>query len=391
MMPWNSYFLDKSPIKTILRNEKPDIIEIGEKYSLSLMAGLLRKGIMNVAKPRPMLVHFSCERMDDNVASFISASSAAKRFSRAYIRNYIFPMFDFHLANSNYTASELLDAVSGVSVGEGSQRFRNLCWKLLRAPRMRTESRVFVNNCGVDNEIFSAARRSKGQRDRINARFGIPSNAKVLLYAGRLSPEKNIALLPEIMSELRASSDHEFHLLIAGDGPKSTWLKKEFESRCDNCVTFLGNIAERSEMADTFANCDAFVHPNPREPFGIAPLEAMASGLPLVAPRFGGLLSYANDDNSWLCEPTSSGFAQNIRSIVEDPEVTRKKVEMGLATAEGFTWEKSVDRVFAIYDSMHARFLHSRDHFDYKRPKNKGKFSSGFQIDVPSENSDLKA
>src|SRR5687767_7360772 len=74
MLPWKTYIFDNAPIKTILRQEKPDIIEIGEKYSLSLMAGLLRKGIMNVSPKRPMLVHLSCERMDDNIRSFISDS-----------------------------------------------------------------------------------------------------------------------------------------------------------------------------------------------------------------------------------------------------------------------------------------------------------------------------
>ena len=136
LLPWKTYLLDQSPIKKILREEKADLIEIGEKYTLSLMAGLIRKGIMNVSAERPVLVHYSCERMDDNVGAFLSAGRASRRFTRAVMRNYIFPMFDFHLTNSDYTADELRDAASHENL-PGSGSFRRFCWRLLRTPKSR--------------------------------------------------------------------------------------------------------------------------------------------------------------------------------------------------------------------------------------------------------------
>ncbi len=167
LMPWNSYIFDQSPIKKILREEAPDIIEIGEKYTLSLMAGLIRKGIMNVSAQRPMLVHFSCERMDDNVGAFISNGRASKRFSRAFIRNYVFPMFDFHMTNSDYTASELLDAVSSPNGSQPRARLMNFCWRLLRSAKPSAHERVFVNQCGVDIQTFSATRKNTQKREQI--------------------------------------------------------------------------------------------------------------------------------------------------------------------------------------------------------------------------------
>ncbi len=80
----------------------------------------------------------------------------------------------------------------------------------------------------------------------------------------------------------------------------------------------LGQINDTETLANLFANCDAFVHPNPREPFGITPLEAMASGLPVVAPNSGGVLSYANSENAWLSEPTAECFSEAIRDIFVD-------------------------------------------------------------------------
>ncbi len=366
LMPWNTYIFDQSPIKKILRDEAPDIIEIGEKYTLSLMAGLIRKGIMNVAAKRPMLVHFSCERMDDNVGAFISNGRASKRFSRAFIRNYVFPMFDFHLTNSDYTASELLDAVSYSS----GVRFMNFCWRLLRSAKASARERVFVNQCGVDVETFSAARKDAQKRKRICSENGLPDTAKLLLYAGRISPEKNVALLPKIMETLANDSKNDFRLLIAGAGPNQDWLAAECEKAADGRVRMLGQMNNREELADLFANCDAFVHPNPREPFGITPLEAMASGLPVVAPNSGGVLSYANNENAWLGDPDAKCFSEAIRDIFSDDSKRQSKIRCALETSGKYNWETSISNLFGLYDKMFAEFSQNRGVYAYdKAPK----------------------
>ena len=382
MMPWNSYIFDRSRIKTILRDEKPDMVEIGEKYTLSLMAGLMRKGIMNVSEKRPMLVHLSCERMDDNIASFVSSGELAKRLSRGFIRNYLFPMFDFHLTNSKYTAAELLWAVSA---DNRSGALLNLCWRFLRTPKVNAERRIFVNQCGVDHEIFSSSRANSEVRARVFSENGFPKEAKVLLYAGRLSPEKNIALLPDVMRILAQDRSTDFRLLVAGSGPKAEWLEGQFTEIGDNRVRMLGNISDREKLADLFANCDAFIHPNPREPFGIAPLEAMASGLPLVAPNSGGLLSYANAGNAWLISPTSVEFAESIRDLFTDAEILMARIADGEATARRFSWTASIDNLFEIYDLMHKEFSSNRDLYDYKTAPTVD-FAAEFQAGIGSVN-----
>ena len=73
------------------------------------------------------------------------------------------------------------------------------------------------------------------------------------------------------------------------------------------------------------ANADAFIHPNPREPFGIAPLEAMASGLPLVAPSSGGVMSYATEESAWLAPPDPENYARRIQEIFAHPDVRAQK------------------------------------------------------------------
>jgi len=376
MMPWNTYLLDAAPIKTILRKEQPDIIEIGEKYTLPLMAGLLRKGILNVSEKRPMLVHLSCERMDDNVGSFISAGKISKWFCRRYMGTYNMPMFDFHLANSAYTAQEIFDAVSNGR--DRSDPVLNIVWRFLRAPKVELKDRVFVNPCGVDNEIFTDQRKGAIKREEIHKEFGLQNESKLLLYAGRISPEKNIGLLAKMMKILVADKSHDFRLLVAGDGPGLEKLRDEAKSLGAERIKILGHINGKEKLADLFANCDAFIHPNPREPFGITPLEAMASGLPVVAPNAGGVLSYASTENAWLSEPSAEKFADAVRDMFNDDILKTRKINAALATAQKFTWAESTDALFAVYDKMHAEFTGHRDLYAYKESPSGINFAARF-------------
>lgn len=81
MLPWNTYIPNNSPIKRSFAMKSRRSLRSVKKYTLSLMAGLLRKHIMNVGSKRPMLVQFSCERMDDNVSSFIPAGRISNWFT----------------------------------------------------------------------------------------------------------------------------------------------------------------------------------------------------------------------------------------------------------------------------------------------------------------------
>jgi alpha-1,6-mannosyltransferase len=367
MLPWKTYIFDQAPIKKILRDEKPDLIEIGEKYTISLMAGLLRKHILTIGSPRPLLVHFSCERMDDNVASFITSGRLSRWFCRRFMGAFNLPMFDFHLANSDYTAGELFEALSPEKRPHRSAAFVNLCWRIFRAPKIALKDRVFVNQCGVDNVTFSPKHRDALFREKLIGDLGLPENSRVLLYAGRISPEKNVRLLIDLIRELGHQSENNYHLIVAGDGPALDDLRAESRRQVPGKITFLGHLGDKLELARLYANADVFVHTNPNEPFGIAPLEALASGLALVAPNAGGVLSYANDDNAWLARPNGKAFAAAVGDVFSDQCRRLKKTENGVRTAARYTWNASTDALFAIYDEMYARFRSEPEMYDYRK------------------------
>ena len=102
ILPWQ-YMPGDSLLRKILMDEMPDMIEVTDKYTLSMLGAMIRIGKFKQLE-RPMLVHFSAERMDDNVASFLSNSSWGNWLAKRVMSNYLLPTFDFHIANSAYTA-----------------------------------------------------------------------------------------------------------------------------------------------------------------------------------------------------------------------------------------------------------------------------------------------
>jgi glycosyltransferase involved in cell wall biosynthesis len=360
IMPWQ-YMIKDSIIRRILLDERPDIIEVTDKYTLSMIGPMVR---MNKFKRlgRPILVHFSCERMDDNVGSFLTRGRFGKWMARRVIGNYTLPNFDYHIANSTYTAEEFYNSVSQEKNPTRSTSFMNWCWRTFKAPRVPVEERIFVCPRGVDSSHFTPARRSEAVRREMLARNGPLENAIILLYAGRISPEKNVELLVDFMRILARDGQRDYRLLIAGDGPQSGWLKDQLEKYAKGKAAHLGHL-DKVTLANYYANADVFVHPNPKEPFGIAPLEAMASGTPTVAPNAGGVLSYANNENAWLVEPTGEEFARAIRDVIENPAARDAKIEKAVETARRNTREASTDRLFATYDRIYDDFQRRREAF----------------------------
>jgi len=325
-------------VRRILDDERPDLVEVCDKYTLPYLSGLLRERWLLGREFRPVTVGLSCERMDENFASYISAGSMGKAISRLYMKWIYFPMFDYHIANSEHTAQELVPASRGHKVRRG----------------------VWISPMGADCDRFRASRRTEAQRDALIADCGGDERTTLLLYAGRLVAEKNLPLLVDLMKLLGSDQEHDFRLLIAGDGVRRAEIEELCRQRAPGRVTFLGHVGDRERLADLYANADIFVHPNPREPFGIAPLEAMAAGLALVAPRAGGVMSYATDENAWLGEAHAASFAGLVRSAAADAGSRRRKTQAARVTAEQYRWQSVASRYLRLYESLYELHCGSR-------------------------------
>jgi glycosyltransferase involved in cell wall biosynthesis len=331
-----SYLSRNGALRRIVEDERPDLVEIADKYTLNYFGALIRAGAMNDRLPTtPVVVGLSCERMDDNFRVYVGANKLGERFCRFYLKWLYFTLFDHHISNSDYTAAELRSAADAHSVQRG----------------------VWVSPMGADFGILNPARRSLKGRQMIAQKFRTNLTARFLLYVGRIVPEKNLDLLLETLEVLTASGRHDWRLIIVGDGMERQKLQRAAETRIPGRALFLGHLTDRESLADLYANCDVFLHPNPREPFGIAPLEALASGLPLVAPNSGGVLAYANSENSWLTTADAKSFARAVQAVFEDRQERARKIANALKTAAALTWEKAAGRYLDLYREI---WEHSR-------------------------------
>lgn len=329
MLPHRYAPLPGARIAGILEREAPRVVEICDKYTLPYLAAMLRKGWHRRLR-RPALVGLSCERFDDNMAAYLSAGGAARAFTRWYLRHIYGPPFDVHIAVSSYTAHELREAL----------------WD---------RARDFVRVCpmGVDVDDFGPERRDLCVRRQLLAAVGGNDRSVLLLYAGRLSPEKNIPLLLDTMRVLSSNETGDYRLVLVGDGPMRSCIQQACsEGSLAGRVALCGPFA-RDRLSVAYASCDVFVHPNPREPFGIGPLEAMASGVPVVVPQSGGVLEYADASTAWLAAPDAGDFARAVRAAaVGNPWRTAA----ARRTAQRLRWRHVTRQFFALYDEVAAQY-----------------------------------
>lgn len=134
-------------------------------------------------------------------------------------------------------------------------------------------------NLGVDTGAFRQLPRDGTLRDELD----LPRDREVLLYVGRLSPEKNIEMLLAAYEALHARHPNRYHLVIVGDGPLRRILPATRHRT--GALTWRSYIQDNTQLARYYHASDLFIHPGVCETFGLVVLEAQACGLPCVGIR----------------------------------------------------------------------------------------------------------
>jgi len=185
---------------------------------------------------------------------------------------------------------------------------------------------------GVDTVLFSPAHRTRPADDP----------TLVLGFVGRLSVEKNVALLPVIARELAALTQRPIRFLIIGHGAEEQALKAALPN-----ADFAG-VLRGQELANAYANMDLLVFPSHTDTFGNVVLEALASGVPAIVTPDGGPKYIVRDgETGHIVE--DAGFAQSIAALSNDPERLARMRTDSRAYAETCTWDAVFDRVYAAY------------------------------------------
>jgi alpha-1,6-mannosyltransferase len=199
---------------------------------------------------------------------------------------------------------------------------------------------------GIEAHRFSPARRDEALRVELLARCGAVSHGKLLICVGRFHPEKRHRVVIEGFARARALSPWPLGLVLIGDG--LTRRRVERLARRAGGVILLGAIEDRERLARLYASADALVHGSAAETYGLAVAEAMASGLPVVAPAAGGAADLAAAGPSRLYPPGDApAMAAAIVDILTTPG-ERKAVKLPTSASH-------FEALFSLYEDLLAR------------------------------------
>ncbi len=219
--------------------------------------------------------------------------------------------------------------------------------------------RLEVVHPGVDLTVF----RPHDRRE-VRAALGLPADAAVLLFAGRIQPLKAPDVLLRAVAELLAQTPALRSRLVVPvvGGPSGSGLEHP-ESLAqlatglglDDVVRFVPPVTQ-DELARWYAAATLVAVPSYNESFGLVAVEAQATGTPVVAAAVGGLTTVVRDGHSGLLvdghEPHD--WAAALRRVVED-DALRLRLEAGaLEQARAFSWERTAERVLEVYERARA-------------------------------------
>lgn len=219
---------------------------------------------------------------------------------------------------------------------------------------------VYVVYNGVDLERFRL-----GDKQASRARLGIPRNEAVILFAGQVNEEKGLLHLVRACRLL--ASEHDFHLIVAGSSrlwggadnllERTAYERQVEEEASGLAATFLGKLAY-GVMPDVYRSADVFVCPSVwDEPLGMVNLEAMATGLPVVAAQTGGISEVVvHGVTGFLVPPADPGaLAEALRALLRDRVLRQQFGAAGLKRARDFGWHAIAGQVQRIYLEAKSR------------------------------------
>jgi glycosyltransferase involved in cell wall biosynthesis len=217
---------------------------------------------------------------------------------------------------------------------------------------MRTLSENgFVNlkvvSRGVDTKLFNISKRDKSLRSS----WGATENTKVLISVGRMAPEKNLDQVLKTYEALK-HTDQAFKLVMVGDGP----LRSQFQQRYPDII-FPGMLSH-SNLAAYYASSDLFVFPSQTETFGNVTLEALASGIPVLAFDCAAARDWVQTGiNGWLvAESNPEGFAAQAVAVFNSKDALDRITQSTRQQVVHLDWDQIAEQVESVFwDAIRIR------------------------------------
>ena len=200
---------------------------------------------------------------------------------------------------------------------------------------------VTVQPLGVDLDMFHP---SRADRDTVRADLGLSASTKLLVFAGRPAREKNLETLLEALDLL--GEDYRLMMIAAG-----TYLRPHKQ------VISLNYVRDPKLLARLIASCDAFVHANDHEPFGLVVLEALASGVPVVGPSTGGISELIDDSIGQVAHRAdAAGMAEAIEALFKR-DLGALSLAARARAEERHGWNRTFESLLQIYGRLLGQTL----------------------------------
>jgi alpha-1,6-mannosyltransferase len=288
-----------APWRNVLHDLQPDLIEVGDPY-LTAWAALDARRQLDV----PVIGFYHSDLpllVSNRVGSWLNTNV------EAYVSR-LYGNFDRVLAPSRIMADKLI----GLGV-----------------------KNVHVQPLGVDLVTFSPDRRDPDFKREL----GLSPQTRLLIFAGRGSKEKNLPVLLDCMKQLGT----EFHLLLVGS---------HMPAQVPDNVSVIGHFCPAAEIARMLASADALLHAGDQETFGLVILEAMASGIPVVAVAAGAFTELVPEECGVLCEPNSPrSMARAIRALFQhDPQAKGRAARQYVQRC--YSWDTVVTGLMQHYRAV---------------------------------------
>jgi glycosyltransferase involved in cell wall biosynthesis len=239
-----------------------------------------------------------------------------------------------------WAAARRADAI--LTVSEASKR------DILRFFDVKPEKVVVVHNA-IDERFWTPPAEEDVAlvRERYQLEHGF------VLYAGNIKPHKNLIRLIEAFDQIRRGGFEEMKLLIIGDEiSKMPALRRAVhQHHLHKHVRFLGYVSDET-LAILYRLAAVFVFPSIYEGFGLPPLEAMASGTPVVTSNVSSLPEVTGDAAVLVNPHDTSSIVAGVRRVLSDPDFANQLRVKGPVRAREFSWERSVAKTRELYERV---------------------------------------
>jgi len=305
-------------VEEILEKERPDVIESGDPYQVAWKA-LASGDALGIPVVGFYHSHFP-EAYLRTIQKFFGhiAVDIMRDVSRRYVRE-LYSRFDATIVPSP-ALRQLLES-----------------WGV---PNTR------LGELGVDTELFHA-QPAPDEGRRVREALQINGDKILLLYVGRLAPEKNVTTLFDAFSQL---DNARFSLVVVGDGTERRHLTRLLERNRD--VHWLPYQGDGQQLARLYRAADLFVHPSLQETFGLVALESQASGTPVVGIR-GSYMDRIifTDQAHWASENSPQALAEAIRKMAAR-DLAADGAEAAARVRQNYSWDSVFTRLFGVYENV---------------------------------------